>query len=185
MAEGGYAWQRGMSSRGACMAGDMHGGGHVCLRGGGHAWQERWPLQRTDRILLECILVLHEERLNYVRSEWTSKNLENSEKLRKLEISWVFHVSQCLIQSEVEKIILVKSRLYEVRFNPREVTIPEMINTQCDYSPLDICLISFNMGGTQTVLVMQVSLMVNNIHLINFIDNYRSYLAYGYQHCRV
>ena len=27
-------------------------------RKGGHAWQERWPLQRTVRILLECILLL-------------------------------------------------------------------------------------------------------------------------------
>ena len=66
MAEGGHAWQRGMSSRGACMAGGMHGGGHVCLRGGRRARQERWPLQRTVRILLECILFLHEERPNYV-----------------------------------------------------------------------------------------------------------------------
>ena len=38
------------------------GGGHVWLggvhgRGGGHAWQERLPLQRTVRILLECIPV--------------------------------------------------------------------------------------------------------------------------------
>ena len=39
----GYAWQ------GKCMAGGVHGRG--C------AWQERRPLQRTVRILLECILV--------------------------------------------------------------------------------------------------------------------------------
>ena len=44
----GHAWQRG-----ACMAGGMCGGG-----GGGHAWQERWPLQQMVRILLECILVI-------------------------------------------------------------------------------------------------------------------------------
>ena len=31
-------------------------GGHA-WRGGGHVWQGRWPLQRTARILLECIFV--------------------------------------------------------------------------------------------------------------------------------
>ena len=36
---GGHAWQ-----------GGMHGRGHAC--------QERRPLQRTVRIILECILVL-------------------------------------------------------------------------------------------------------------------------------
>ena len=36
-----------------CVAGGVHGRGH-----GGHAWHERRPLQRTVRILLECILVL-------------------------------------------------------------------------------------------------------------------------------
>ena len=30
----------------------------ACMVGGGHAWQERWPLQRTVCIPLECILVL-------------------------------------------------------------------------------------------------------------------------------
>ena len=40
----GCAWQRGMCGRGACMAGE-------------HVWQEGQPLQRTVRILLECILV--------------------------------------------------------------------------------------------------------------------------------
>ena len=39
----GHAWQGG------------HGGG--MLGRGGHAWQERRPLQRAVRILLECILV--------------------------------------------------------------------------------------------------------------------------------
>ena len=48
----GHEWQGGaMRGRvGACMA-----GGGVCGRG--HTWQERRPLQRTVRILLECILV--------------------------------------------------------------------------------------------------------------------------------
>ena len=44
---GGHVWQ------GVCMAGGMHGRGVV----GGHAWQERRPLQQTVSILLECILV--------------------------------------------------------------------------------------------------------------------------------
>ena len=35
----------------------MHGRGGVCGVVGGAAWQERQPLQRTVRILLECILV--------------------------------------------------------------------------------------------------------------------------------
>ena len=48
------------------MAEGVHGGG-VCCMGcvwwgvhgkGGHVWQERWPLQQTVRILLECILVM-------------------------------------------------------------------------------------------------------------------------------
>ena len=54
--------------KGACVAkGGVHGeGGHTwqrgaCMAGGctwwGSAWQERRPLQRTVRILLECILV--------------------------------------------------------------------------------------------------------------------------------
>ena len=35
---------------GACVAGGMHGRG-ACM-------QERWPLKRAGRILLECILVM-------------------------------------------------------------------------------------------------------------------------------
>ena len=52
MAEG-CVWQGGVRGRGTCMVAGMHSGG----RGG--AWQERWPLQRAVRILLECILVLN------------------------------------------------------------------------------------------------------------------------------
>ena len=56
-------------AKGACMArGTVHGkGGAYVVKGGicgegacvarGRAWQERRPLQRTVRILLECILV--------------------------------------------------------------------------------------------------------------------------------
>ena len=36
----------------------VHMAGGACMaRGGGHAWQERRPLQWTVCILLECILV--------------------------------------------------------------------------------------------------------------------------------
>ena len=45
-----------MAGDGRCMAGGMHGGGGMC-GGGGGAWQERRPLQRMVRILLECIIV--------------------------------------------------------------------------------------------------------------------------------
>ena len=40
----------GCMARGVCMPG-------MCVVGGGHAWQERWPLQQKVCILLECILV--------------------------------------------------------------------------------------------------------------------------------
>ena len=59
----GHAWW-GSVWHGVCMAGSvtgMHGSGHAWQ--GGHMWQERWPLQRTVRILLECILLLHRSAL--------------------------------------------------------------------------------------------------------------------------
>ena len=37
----------------------MTKGVRACVAKGGHAWQERRPLQRTIRILLEYILVGH------------------------------------------------------------------------------------------------------------------------------
>ena len=40
-----------MAREGACVAGSVHG--RECV------WKERRPLQRTVRILLECILVFH------------------------------------------------------------------------------------------------------------------------------
>ena len=77
----GHAWQgvavgvaggmargmhgRGCAWRGACVAGGVCGRqGHVwqgdmCGKGCVCAWQERRPLQRTVRTLLECILVVH------------------------------------------------------------------------------------------------------------------------------
>ena len=42
----GHAWQGKCAGRGV----RHHGGG-----GGGRAWQEKRPLQRTARILLECM----------------------------------------------------------------------------------------------------------------------------------
>ena len=66
---GGRAWQGacmagGMCGRGVCMAGGMHGRGHE-WQGVVHGRrQERWPLQRTVRILLECILVKCAKGLN-------------------------------------------------------------------------------------------------------------------------
>ena len=60
----GYVWQGGLRGRGACITGkEVCGRGlGVCGRGhvwqGGLAWQERRPLQRAVRILLECILIV-------------------------------------------------------------------------------------------------------------------------------
>ena len=56
-------------AEGGCMAGGVHGMGvcvvgGVSMAGGIHAWQERWPLQQMVRILLECILVQHENILH-------------------------------------------------------------------------------------------------------------------------
>ena len=51
---GGHAWW-GHAWQGAYMAEGVHGMG-ACMAGG-HVWQERWPLQQTVRILLECFLV--------------------------------------------------------------------------------------------------------------------------------
>ena len=49
----GHAWQKGEGMRGK--------GGLYMVKGAcmaeGHPWQDRQPLQRTVRILLECILV--------------------------------------------------------------------------------------------------------------------------------
>ena len=53
---GGHAWQ------GACVA----GGGH----GGGHTWQERWPLLVAVHILMECILVFFYNFVRFSRKQW-------------------------------------------------------------------------------------------------------------------
>ena len=66
MHSGGHAWQGACVAGRMCGRGGMHGRGMhgrgACVAGGhvwqlGHAWQERWPLQQTVSILLECILV--------------------------------------------------------------------------------------------------------------------------------
>ena len=59
----GRAWQGGVHGKGAWVVGGVRGKGGVhdtgdVWGGGERAWQERWPLLRTVRILLECILVL-------------------------------------------------------------------------------------------------------------------------------
>ena len=69
----GHVWQGG-----PCMVGSMHGRGHVlggmcgrgaCVVGGMHdrgcVWQERRPLQRASRILLECILLVYQFTLPF------------------------------------------------------------------------------------------------------------------------
>ena len=63
MAKGGHVCQRGHAWQGGILAGGMHGGG---VHGRGSTWQERRPLQRTVRILLECILVAFVEIDNLV-----------------------------------------------------------------------------------------------------------------------
>ena len=64
---GGHAWQRGVWWQGACVAGVR-------------AWQERRPLQRTIRILLECILFLFKwiERNNSSFSFFTFQMLHSA-----------------------------------------------------------------------------------------------------------
>ena len=76
----GHAWQAAYMV-GGMRGGGMHGRGHVlhgaCVVGGhawqggclawrGRAWQERSPLQRTVRILLECVLV----SFDFMRTVW-------------------------------------------------------------------------------------------------------------------
>ena len=51
----------GVHGKGACLAAGVHARGHAWHGGvhgkGGAYVQERWPLKRAVRILLECILV--------------------------------------------------------------------------------------------------------------------------------
>ena len=59
--------------------------------------------------------ILHKVKFNHARSDWT---LENSEILTFYQF---FKFFDFLVQSEVQKIILVKFCLRKVRFNPRKV----------------------------------------------------------------
>ena len=73
---GHHAWQGGCAWQGTCMAGVCVWWG-VCMVGeGGHAWQERQPLQQTVRILLECILVIRQS----VGKTFISNNRPNYSK---------------------------------------------------------------------------------------------------------
>ena len=70
----GCAWQeRGMHGRGwgCAWQGCMCGRGGMCVRGtcvmGGHTWQERRPLQRKVRILLECNLDQKKNNRKYLK----------------------------------------------------------------------------------------------------------------------
>ena len=70
---GGHGWQ------GVCMAGGMHGGG---VHGRGHAWQERWLLQRMvchPIGILSCLLNINSLR----RRPVSEKNLVKYEIFRR------------------------------------------------------------------------------------------------------
>ena len=73
----GCAWRGSMCGRGTCVA----GGGRVwqgaCMAGGmcGRVWQERRPLQRTVRILLECIIVVYNCKCRYMIKRMISVHL--------------------------------------------------------------------------------------------------------------
>ena len=54
----------GMHGKGACVVGECAWQGACVTQG--HAWQERRPLQRAVRILLECILVFLEYRQSII-----------------------------------------------------------------------------------------------------------------------
>ena len=70
----------------------------------------------------------HEVRLN---TGITRKTLET----KRTRILTFYEFSECLVQSGVKKIILVKSNLREVRFNPHIVRFTNHIS---DSSLLDI-----------------------------------------------
>ena len=69
----------GMHGRRACMTGGMHGEGGMCGRRGGRAWQENRQLQRTVRIVLECILVKINKRLIDSFEHFSSKHPSKNE----------------------------------------------------------------------------------------------------------
>ena len=80
-----------------------------------------------------------ENSIKYTRckNNFTQGQIEHT-KNWDLKILWVF---SCPVQSDVKKIILVKSSLCKVRFNPCEVTFSEVMSHQCNYSLVDIYLL--------------------------------------------
>ena len=61
-----------------------------------------------------------------MRGRVERQKLRKLKKLRKVQFQkfkWFFLVFQCSVQSEVEKLIVVKSSLSEVRFNPSEMRL--------------------------------------------------------------
>ena len=74
----GHVWLGGMHGRGVCMAGGVCGGVH----GRGCVWQERWPLQWTVRILLECILVEYNQFPNLIFENISAVSVPSHTKLK-------------------------------------------------------------------------------------------------------
>ena len=81
--KGGHVLQRE-----ACVVkGSMRGEGAMCGEGGGRVWQKTLPLQRTVRILLECILGdnLYTTRLNYeLKNRFFYGNDRNTHSLDRM-----------------------------------------------------------------------------------------------------
>ena len=68
--------------------------------------------------------------LTHVRSGWTLK----TQITQKKSENWTFKLFWCSLQSEVQKFIVVKSRLYKVIFKPHGVRLSH----QSDYLLLDV-----------------------------------------------
>ena len=81
-------------------------------------------------------------RFNSHEFRLSIKNIKQSQKA-KFQNFIIFLVSQCSVQSEVKKIILVKSSLPEIRFNPREVNSRKLMSHHCYYSLLHILVIAY------------------------------------------
>ena len=92
-AGGGCAWQGG----GMCARGHVWQRG-MCARG--HVWHERWPLQWTVRILLECILVS-----NYY---WFNEGFKS---LHKFDVPVVFRSLVCRNSKPLKQILSFKVRV--------------------------------------------------------------------------
>ena len=75
----------------------------------------------------------------------------------------------------MKRIILVKSSLCEVRFNPREITLFEVMSHQCDYSLFDVFSFGSRLSG-ETPSSAE-SLHFSFDHILNF------YLLIIVAHC--